>query len=326
MTETQGMGTVVRPAGPNGEVPRPLRSFVSLWKTALGMTRFWRKEGRCGRISGTMKTEFPIALKRPLVVFDIEATGLSPRADRILELAALRLNPDGTRDDRVWLLNPEMKIPVESIAIHGITDAEVADCPTFADKALEIYSFFEGCDLGGFAVGYFDAQILNEEFLRCGIKTFHPEARAMVDAQKIYHKREPRDLTAALKFYCGRDLGDAAHGALADAEATLEVLAGEMERYPDLPRDVDALDKLFNPVDPLNVDRMGKWRWVNGEVTVNFGKKKGTKLSDLMADRLDGHSFLKWIARSDMPEDTRAVAENALRGYLPTLGGGTKQA
>ena len=273
-----------------------------------------------------MKTEFPIALKRPLVVFDIEATGLSPRADRILELAALRLNPDGTRDDRVWLLNPEMKIPVESIAIHGITDAEVADCPTFADKALEIYSFFEGCDLGGFAVGYFDAQILNEEFLRCGIKTFHPEARAMVDAQKIYHKREPRDLTAALKFYCGRDLGDAAHGALADAEATLEVLAGEMERYPDLPRDVDALDKLFNPVDPLNVDRMGKWRWVNGEVTVNFGKKKGTKLSDLMADRLDGHSFLKWIARSDMPEDTRAVAENALRGYLPTIGGGTKQA
>ena len=273
-----------------------------------------------------MKTEFPIALKRPLVVFDIEATGLSPRADRILELAALRLNPDGSRDDRVWLLNPGMKIPVESIAIHGITDAEVADCPSFADKALESYSVCAGCDLGGFAIAYFDAQILNEEFLRCGIKTFHPEARAMVDAQKIYHKREPRDLTAALKFYCGRDLGDAAHGALADAEATLEVLAGEMERYPDLPRDVDALDKLFNPIDPLNVDRMGKWRWVNGEVTVNFGKKKGAKLRDLMADRLDGHSFLKWIARSDMPEDTRAVAENALRGYLPTLGGGTKQA
>ena len=158
------------------------------------------------------------------------------------------------------------------------------------------------------------------------IKHCPPETGARVDVQKFNHKREPRELTAAWKFYCGKDLGDAAHGALADAEATLEVLAGEMERYPDLPRDVDALDKLFNPVDPLNVDRMGKWRWVNGEVTVNFGKKKGTKLSDLMADRLDGHSFLKWIARSDMPEDTRAVAENALRGYLPTLGGGTKQA
>ena len=273
-----------------------------------------------------MNHVFPIALRRPLVVFDIEATGLSPRADRVIELAALRLNPDGSRDDRVWLLNPGVKIPVESIAIHGITDAEVAGCPTFAEKALEIYSFFEGCDLGGFSVGYFDAQILNEEFLRCGINTFHPEARAMVDAQKIFHKREPRDLTAALKFYCGKDLGEAAHGALADAEATLEVLAGELEKYPDLPRDVEALDKLFNPVDPLNVDRSGKWRWVGGEVTVNFGKKKGARLRDLMADRLDGHSFLKWIVRSDLPEDTRAVAENALRGFVPTRAGGARQA
>lgn len=260
---------------------------------------------------------FPLLLKRPLVVFDIEATGLAPRADRILELAAIRLNPDGTRDERVWLVNPGMKIPVESIAIHGITDAEVADCPSFAEVALEIFTFFEGCDLAGFSAGYFDAQILNEEFLRCGIRDFHPEGRALVDAQKIYHKREPRDLTAALKFYCNKDLGDDAHGALADTKATLEVLIGQFARYPDLPRDVDALDKMFNPQDPLNVDRMGRWRWIDGEVCVNFGKKKGTKLKDLMADTQDGHSFLKWMIKSDFPEDTRAIAERALKGFCP---------
>jgi DNA polymerase-3 subunit epsilon len=261
--------------------------------------------------------KFPIPLKRPLIIFDIEATGLSPRADRILELAALRLNPDGSRDDCVWLLNPTVPIPIDSIAIHGITDEEVADCPTFADVALEILTFFEGCDLGGFASGYFDIQILQEEFLRCGIKTFAPESRAMLDAQKIYHKREPRDLTAALKFYCGRDLGEDAHGAFADAEASLEVLIGQFERYPDLPRDLNALDMMFNPRDPLNVDRTGRWRWVNGEVVLNFGKKKGAKLKDLIADK-EGQSFLKWMIKGDFPDDTRAIAEQALRGYLPT--------
>ena len=149
-----------------------------------------------------MKNDFPVTLRRPLVVFDIESTGTSPRADRIIELAAIRLNPDGSRDEREWLLNPQMKIPVEAIAIHGITDAEVEDCPTFAEVASEIFMFFDGCDLAGFSAGYFDAQILNEEFLRCEIRNFHPEGRALLDAQKIYHKREPRDLTAALKFYC----------------------------------------------------------------------------------------------------------------------------
>jgi DNA polymerase-3 subunit epsilon len=261
--------------------------------------------------------KFPIPLKRPLIIFDIEATGLSPRADRILELAALRLNPDGTRDDRVWLVNPTIKIPIDSIAIHGITDEEVADCPTFADVALEILTFFEGCDLGGFASGYFDIQILQEEFLRCDIKSFAPESRAMLDAQKIYHKREPRDLTAALKFYCARDLGEDAHGALADAEASLEVIVGQLERYKDLPHDVDALDAMFNPRDPLNVDRSGRWRWVDGAVTLNFGKKKGTKLADLMKDQ-EGKAFLKWMIKGDFPDDTRAIAEQALRGYLPT--------
>lgn len=264
-----------------------------------------------------MNKPFPIRLKRPLAVFDIESTGVSPRADRMIELAVLRINPDGTVDERTWLVNPTVRIPIESIAVHGITDEEVAACPTFADVALDILTFFEGCDLAGFSAAYFDVQLLNEEFLRAGIRTFRPEARAMVDAQKIYHRREPRDLTAALKFYCGRDLGEDAHGALADARATLDVIVGQLERYPDLPRDVDALDRMFNPVDPFNVDRAGRFRWSEGEVIVNFGKKKGTKLRDLAADSREGHSFLRWITKSDFAEDTRAVAENALLNIFP---------
>ncbi|MEG2414705.1 MAG: 3'-5' exonuclease [Kiritimatiellia bacterium] len=260
---------------------------------------------------------FPLPLKHPLIVFDIESTGVSPRADRLIELAAIRLNPDGSQDEKVWLVNPTVKIPVESIAIHGITDAEVATCPTFADKALEIFSFFGECDLAGFSVGYFDAQMLNEEFITAGIRDFHPEARYLLDAQKIYHKREPRDLTAALKFYCGKDLGADAHGALADTRATLAVIIGQFEKYPDLPHDLEAIDKIFNPQDPLNADRMGRFRWIEGEITVNFGKKKGQKLRDLAADKQDGRSFLRWIIKGDFAEDTRRLAEDALNGKIP---------
>ncbi len=267
----------------------------------------------------------PFQLRHPLIIFDIESTGLSPRADRIIELAAVKLSPDGSQEERVWLLNPGVEIPEEVIAIHHISNADVRDCPRFEDVAQEIFEFFKGCDLGGYSIGYFDTQILNEEFLRCNILNFHPEARAIWDAQKIYHKREPRDLTAALKFYCDKDLGDAAHGAMADTKATLEVLLGQLERYPDLPRNVDELDRMFNAKDPKNVDRMGRWRWINGEVCVNFGKKKGEKLTALAADRLDGHSFLKWMLRSDFPEDTRQVAEKALKGIFPTPEGGWKE-
>lgn len=305
-----------------------LSNLVEAEKMKKGLFRGWafRAEGRsreafCVKIVRIMKFDFPIALRRPLVVFDIESTGISPRADRIIELAAIRLNPDGSRDEREWLLNPQMKIPIEAVAIHGITDAEVADCPTFPEVATEIFMFFEGCDLAGFSAGYFDAQILNEEFLRCDIHNFHPDGRALLDAQKIYHKREPRDLTAALKFYCGKDLGEAAHGAMADTQATLEVLIGQFKKYPDLPRDIEKLDELFNPKDPFNVDRMGRWRWIDGEVCVNFGKKKGIKLTDLANGTIaDGKSFLKWMIKSDFPEDTRTVAENALRGIFPIRG------
>ena len=255
---------------------------------------------------------FPVNLDKPLIVFDIEATGVSPRADRIIELAAIRIGPDGEETPGYWLLNPGVPIPVETTAIHGITDEAVANQPTFKEKALEILAFFGDSDLAGFNAGRFDIPMLAEEFSRVGIP-FDADRRRLLDAQRIFHTKEPRDLSAALGFYCGRT-HDNAHGAEADVRATLDVIIGQFRRYADLPRDMDTLDRTFNPIDPFNADRSGRLRWVDGEIAINFGKKKGAKLKSLAKD---DPSFLKWIMKNDFPQDTRAICENALKGIFP---------
>jgi len=255
---------------------------------------------------------FPVKLDRPLIVFDIEATGISPRADRIIELAAIRLEPDGSQHKGYWLLNPGMIIPVESIAIHGITDETVSDCPTFKERALEILTYFGEADLSGFNAGRFDIPMLSEEFKRADIH-FDPERRRLLDAQRIFHSHEPRNLSAALKFYCDKEHTDA-HGAEADVQATLDVIIGQFKKYEDLPHDMETLDKLLNPLDPFNTDRSGRLRWVKGEVTINFGKKKGELLKDLVT-RDSG--FIKWIIKNDFPQDTRKICEDALKGIFP---------
>ncbi len=256
-----------------------------------------------------------LKLDRPLAVFDIEATGLSPRADRIVELSVIRTEPNGRESTCTWLLNPCVPIPVEATAIHGITDEDVRDCPTFLDVVDEIDAFFADCDLGGYNLIHFDIPILEEEFLRCG-RDFHTASRRILDAQRIYHIKEPRDLTAALKFFCGRDLGEDAHGAEADARATLEVIEGQFRKYDDLPVTMEALDQEFNPKDPSFVDRAGRFAWRDGEPVVNFGKKKGAKLRELAAEK-DGITFLKWMIKSDFPSDTRKICEEALKGSFP---------
>ena len=255
---------------------------------------------------------FPIELKRPLVVFDIESTGISPRRDRIIELAAIRVNADGSETSQCWLMNPTIHIPEETTAIHGIADDDVKDCPTFAEKAKEILAFFEGCDISGFNSDRFDTLCLEEEFARCGYN-FAAAQRKHVDVQRIFHRKEPRDLTAAVRFYCNRS-HDGAHGAEADAKATLEVLKAQLERYADLPRDVDALDEFIAPHDPLNADRNGIFRWKNGEWTINFGKKRGDSLKRIM---LNEPNFLKWMLKGDFDSDARMIAADALEGRLP---------
>ena len=253
-----------------------------------------------------------LKLDRPLVIFDIESTGVSPRADRIIELAVIRIEPDGGERIGHWLVNPTIPIPVESTAVHGITDDIVKDCPTFAQIAGEVDAWLKGCDLGGYNVIRFDIPMLAEEFHRAGLD-LDVDSRRVLDAQRIYHQKEPRDLSAALRFFCGREHRDA-HGAEADTRATLDVIKGQFRKYPDLPRDLETLDRQFNATDPFNADRGGRLRWVDGELTINFGKKKGARVKDLAAS---DPGYLKWMLRGDFPMDTRKIVQDALDGSFP---------
>jgi DNA polymerase-3 subunit epsilon len=254
-----------------------------------------------------------LKLDRPLIVFDIESTGTSPRKDRIIELAAIKVMPDGEEERQCWLLNPTIPIPPETTAIHGITDEIVKECPTFEDKATEIFEFFSGCDVSGFNADRFDIPCLEEEFARVGLN-FASSARKHVDVQRIYHKMEPRDLTAAVKFYLGRP-HEGAHGAEADAAATLEVLKAQMEKYPELPKTADEMDEYLVPHDPLNADRNGMLRWKNGELTINFGKKKGESLYKLL---MNEPNYLKWLIKGDFDSEVRMIVKDLLEnGRLP---------
>ena len=256
---------------------------------------------------------FPLKLEKPLVVFDIESTGTSPRKDRIIELAAIKVRPDGSEESRCWLLNPTVPIPPETTAIHGISDEIVALCPTFADKADEIFGFFLGCDLSGFNADRFDIPCLEEEFARVGLN-FAASSRRHVDVQRIYHRMEPRDLTAAVRFYCDRDHAGA-HGAEADTRATLDVLKAQMVKYPSLPKDVAAMDEYLVPRDPLNADRNGLLRWMGGELCINFGKKKGDSLRRLL---LNEPNYLRWIVKGDFDSEVRMIVKDLLdNGRLP---------
>ena len=257
---------------------------------------------------------FQMKLDCPLVVFDIESTGTSPRKDRIIELAAIKVMPDGGEISRSWLMNPTVHIPEETTAIHGISDDDVKDCPTFADRAEEIFEFFRDADLSGFNADRFDIPCLEEEFARVGMN-FGASQRRHVDVQRIFHRKEPRDLTAAVRFYCNRPHAGA-HGAEADTAATLEVLKAQLARYEDLPRDVAEMDEYLVPHDPLNADRNGTLRWKDGELTVNFGKKKGEPLKKLL---LNEPNYLRWILKGDFDTEVRMIVRDLLdNGRLPS--------
>lgn len=252
-------------------------------------------------------------LDRPLVVFDIESTGVSPRRDRIIELAAIKVMPDGQEVRRCWLLNPTVHIPEETTAIHGIDDETVKDCPTFADVADDVFSFFEGCDLSGFNADRFDIPCIEEEFARVGL-SFAPSMRRHIDVQRIYHKMEPRDLSAAVRYYLGHEL-EGAHGAEADAEATLSVLRAQLEKYPELPRTAAELDEYLVPHDANNVDRGGMLRWKDDDIIINFGKKKGESLKKLL---IAEPNYLRWIVKGDFDTEVRMIVSNLLEnGVLP---------
>lgn len=249
---------------------------------------------------------------KPIAFFDIEATGINFRTDRIIELAIVKVHPGGERETHHFLFNPGKSIPAEATAIHGISNDDVKDCPTFSQVAPHLVDVLAGCDLAGYNVIHYDIPLLQAEFERVAVP-FDVEGRRIIDAQKIFHKREPRDLSAALKFYCG-DEHTGAHGALDDVEATIKVLEGQFERYSDLPRAIDPLAEFCDQRDPGWADRKGRFKWVDGELIINFGKKQGQLLKDIARSE---PSFLRWMVSNSFPPDVTAIARNALEGKFP---------
>ncbi len=254
-----------------------------------------------------------LKLERPLAVFDIEATGTSPQVDRIIDLCIIRLMPSGERTLHNFRIHPGMLIPLESSLIHGIMDADVAGCPSFKDVAEDIQECLVDTDLCGYNLLRFDIPMLENEFIRAGVPWNASDCK-VVDVQRIFHRKEPRDLSAALAFYAN-ELHLDAHGAQPDVEATIRVLEGQFERYDDLPADVAALDAYCNPRDPAWVDKTGKFKWVNGQVVLNFGKKRGVTLKTILESE---PGFAKWMLRSDFPQDVKAILTEAVDGKWPS--------
>lgn len=240
-------------------------------------------------------------LKNPLVFFDLETTGINIVTDRIVEISYLKVNVDGSEVSKTMRVNPERPIPEEATRVHGISDADVADCPTFKQIARSLANEIEGCDLAGFNSNRFDIPLLVEEFLRAGVD-IDLSKRKMIDVQTIFHKKEQRTLSAAYKFYCGLDL-DNAHSAEADTRATYEVLKAQLDRYPDLENDMGALAKYST--HNRNVDFAGRFIYDDNHVEIfNFGKYKGRPVAEVL--RTDT-GYYGWIMQGDFALDTKNV-------------------
>lgn len=248
----------------------------------------------------------------PLVIFDLETTGPDRLTDRIVEVAALKVSPDGSIAVFEQRVNPGVKIPSEATAVHGISDADVADAPSFATVAPDLAAFLEGCDLAGYNLRGFDIPLLGREFDRVKV-SFSFDGRRVVDAQVIYFRKEPRDLSAAVRTFVGREHAGA-HSALADSIAAAEVLAGQLKRYEDLPRGIEALAAFTAPVEGRWVDADKRFVWRDGAAVFNFGGKRGQLLADVAAKNPE---YLDWMLDADFPEEAKRIVREAREGRFP---------
>jgi DNA polymerase III subunit epsilon len=274
-------------------------------------------------IEDTNKMQLNSIIDRPLVIFDLETTGTNTQADRIVEISVIKISPSGEKEIKTRKINPEMPIPQESTAIHGISDEDVKDAPTFSSISKNLYIYLEGCDLAGYNIRKFDIPVLIKEFGRASL-TFSVENRRIIDSFSIFCKMEPRTLSAAYRYFCGKKLENA-HSAEADTKATLGVLEGQIEMYsaqdvelPEgleiWPKSMDELDAFCDQRDPARVDEAGRFKWRSNEVIVAFGKNNGTTLKDVA---MNNPGFLKWIINADFPPDTKEIASQALVGEFP---------
>lgn len=241
-------------------------------------------------------------LKNPLVFFDLETTGVNINNDRIVEICYLKVYPNGNEESKTMRVNPEMHIPEQSSAVHGIYDEDVADCPTFKEVAKLIARDIEGCDLAGFNSNRFDVPLLAEEFLRAGVD-IDMSRRKFIDVQVIYHKLEQRTLSAAYKFYCDKNLEDA-HTAEADTRATYEVLKAQLDRYPEaLQNDMAFLSEYSSFT--RNVDFAGRMVYNEQNIpTFNFGKYKGKTVEEVL--RRDP-GYYNWMLQGDFTLNTKQM-------------------
>ena len=258
-----------------------------------------------------------LRIARPLVVFDLETTGVEIGRDRIVEIGVVRLDPDGSRDEWVQRINPDMPIPPGATAVHGITDADVRDMPRLADVAAHLLTLFADADAAGFNSASFDLPFLAAELERVG-QSLDRSSLRHVDAMRIFHLKEPRDLSAALRFYCGREHAGA-HSALADARATLDILEAQVARYDDVPADVDGLHAFCGQGRAEGVDPDGKLVWnAQGEASFTFGKYKGRTLRQVAAEDA---SYLRFLQKPDLEKpfgaEVRRLAREAVAGRFP---------
>lgn len=240
-------------------------------------------------------------LTKPICFFDLETTGINISKDRIVEISILKVFPDGKEESKTWLVNPEMKIPAEVIAIHGISDDDVKDKPIFKDLAKEIQAMIKDSDLGGFNSNRFDIPLLAEEMLRADLD-FDMKNRVSVDVQTIFHKMEQRTLSAAYKFYCDKNLDDA-HSAEADTKATYHVLKSQLERYEDLENDTKFLADFSSRKQFADLAGFISYN-KKGEECFAFGKHKNKRVEDVLAEE---PGYFGWLLNADFPLYTKKV-------------------
>jgi DNA polymerase-3 subunit epsilon len=239
-----------------------------------------------------------LQILHPLAIIDLETTGIDLASDKIVEIAIIKLMPDGTVQKKRKIVNPQMPIPAASSNVHGITNEMVKDAPTFKQIANEVKQFLNNCDLGGYNSNRFDIPMLVEEFLRSGLD-FSMEGRKLVDVQKIFHQMEQRTLSAAYKFYCNKIL-DNAHSAEADASATLEVLYAQIERYPQLGETLESILNCIGEDDCVDFAR--RMIMVDGVEIFNFGKHKGKPVVEILKIE---PQYYDWMMKGDFPLNTK---------------------
>jgi DNA polymerase-3 subunit epsilon len=259
-----------------------------------------------------------IKLDRPLCVFDLEATGTDVAQDRIVDVCILRREADGTESVFSSLVDPGVPIPPEATAIHKITDEMVRGQPTIKDLAPKLLELFDGADISGFNAARYDIPLLGNELKRAGFD-WPLAGKRVADSFTIFQRKERRDLTAAYKFYCGKDL-TGAHRAEADVRASMEILDAQVERYADLPKDMAGLDGFCTAVDPSRVDADGKFVWKSGEAAFGFGNKhKGKTLREVVAQ---DRGYINWMVdKGNFPADVIRICREALEGKFPAKKG-----